>query len=526
MSETKFKILIGILFYLIEIGILFVAYKSIYKKKMVSNRSLFDFFKMFISYFTFMFRYRSGAYEKNTELDDFLQENDELRIEMYTDIFGSIALFGILPYILVTLMHNDILRKLAVLFIVAGIIYFVYEIKERLPILLNRINQCQIFLYKFGRLKKYVVGNTERKRKRIKDLSAFLKVFWNSIKSLGVVRGIIWAFSLMCSIVLSILTFKEVFGKGIGNFLLEQLNPKTCFFFSPRMLMFEVPFITAILLLDWLDRAAEKGEYKEEACTTDNMIIDGEIDVQEGIIIYKKLVPWRDEIIRMCNCVGIREIICAVDDIGEKKIVSITLRNEIPLIIVNEDLFYNVEQSYNQEFFEVVKLMLAHEIVHICYHDSLPKHKEIRALIIFAFNYACLIGGAVVMAFIHNAIFEVIMSFWVIALILEIMIMINEKYWFQVMEFRADRIGMEISGASVEIFKQALQLMDSEEKSTEKSANIFQESYDRYVEVHIHPQKETRVYEVMRKKGWNMTDYVRYLFLIGRNVILRRGWRI
>lgn len=474
-----------------------------------------------------MFRYRSRAYEKNTELDEFLQENDELRMSMYIDIIGSIALFGILPFIMVTLIQNDIMRKLVVLFIVAGIMYFVYEMKERLPILLNRINQCQIFLYKFGRLKKNVVRKTERNRKSLKDFNTFLRNYWSNIKSMGIVRGTIWFFWLMCSMVISIMTLKEIIEKGIGKFLLEQLNMKTCFFFSPRMLKFEVPFIAGLLFFDLLERAEKKRECKnEETCAMDNMLMDGEISVQEGIIIDKELVPWRDEIIRMCSCVGIREIICATADIGEKKIVSIMQRNEIPAIIVNEDLFCNVEKSCDLQFFEVVKLMLAHEIVHICYHDSLPKHKEIRALKIYVFNFACLIGSVAAIAFIHNTVFEVIMSFWAIVLICANMILIEDKYWFQVMEFRADRIGMEISGAAVETFKQALQLTDSEERVTEKSTNIFQESYNRYVEVHIHPQKERRVYEVLRKKGWNMTDYARYLFLIGCNVISRRGWQI
>lgn len=527
MIETKFKILIVVVFYLIEIGILYVLYKAVYKKKMVSNRSLFDFSKIFISYFVFMIYYKIGRYKKNDELDDFLQKNDELRMSMYIDIVGSIALFGILPFIIVTFMHNEIMHKIAVLFIVAGVIYFMYEIKERMPVLLARINQSQIFLYKFEKLKKYVVRKTKGNDTRIKDFSIFLRTYWQNIKSLGIVRGSVWFFLLICSIVISVMTIREIIVKGIGNFLREQMNMKTVFFFSPRMLIFEVPFIIALLLFDLLERRAKKREYeREEECTVSNTITNDNMNSLEGVITDQELEPWRNEIIRMCNYVGIRGIICVADDIGEKKIISIMQRNEIPAIIVNQDLLHDLEKCYDQSFFEAVKLMIAHEIAHICYHDPLPKHKEIRALKIYVFNIACFIGTGAVIFFIHNTVLNVIMSFVAMALLLENMIMIDEKYWMQVMEFRADRIGMEISGTSVETFKLTLQITDSKERGVKISTNLIQRIYDKYAEVHIHPRKERRLYEVIRKKGWHVTDYIRYFFLIGRNVIFRRGWEI
>ena len=94
------------------------------------------------------------------------------------------------------------------------------------------------------------------------------------------------------------------------------------------------------------------------------------------------------------------------------------------------------------------------------------------------------------------------------------------------MEFRADRIGMKYSRASVETFGLALQLTDSNDGQSMEPTNIFQREFDKYVAPHIHPRSESRLYEVMRGKDWSHAEYVRYFSRILRNVSLRKGWRI
>mgnify|MGYP001124705429 CR=1 FL=1 len=518
MNEFNIKILVWILFYLIETGILFICYKYIYKKKVISNKSFTDYLRMLLSYYIFIIRYKFGCYKKSEELSGFLQQNYELRCALFQNIFGNVAGVFVLPFLVIIFIEYSIRIEFIILLIFAGGVNLGIEIKQKMPELFLLINQSQIFLYKIGRWKQCAVQ--ERRllsSKSCGQMNMLVKRFRRGVKSMRQFERIVWLIMLLCSIIISIMTIKEVYLEGIGSFLRKQLDVKNSFFFSSRMLVLNIVFCMSAVFLYLHDHKIIKKFYDK---------IGKRGDIERRIEIDEELGEWKNEIIRMCGEAGISDIVFMTAYLGTKKVVSFDLKGEIPVVAVGKELLCNIRQTWYQEYFETAKLMMAHEIVHIRYRDSYPKHKEWIVLKILAINFTVFIGMVLFATWIDNPIVATIINFIIIALVVENRILCDERYWLQVMEFRADRIGMKYSRASVETFGLALQLTDSNDGQSMEPTNIFQREFDKYVAPHIHPRSESRLYEVMRGKDWSHAEYVRYFSRILRNVILRKGWRI
>lgn len=508
--------------------VLFICYKFIYKKKIISNKSFADYLKMLTSYYIFIIRYKCGCYKKSEELNDFLQQNYELRFILFQNVFGNIVGLCVLPLVLIIFIDYSIRVEFIIILIFAGVVSLEIEIKRKMPGLLRLVNQSQIFLYKIGKWKRYAVqGRRLLSNKKRGQANTLVKCFKKGFKSMDWLEAIIWLIMLLSSIVISIMVIQEIYFKGMGNFLRNQLDVRNSSFLSSRMMVFNGIILVAATFLYLLNHKTIKKTYgKVKKYIDSNTKAGSRVDIDRKIEVDEELDEWRDEIIRMCDEAGISKIIFMTVYLGTKKVVSCSLKGEIPVVAVGKELLCNVRQIGNREYFEIVKLMMAHEVVHICYRDSYPKHKEWIALKIFIANFTVSIGLALIATSIDNSIVTTIIGFIIIALAGENMILCDERYWLQVMEFRADRIGMKYSKASVETFGLALQLTVSDEEQNKESSNILQREFDKYVAPHIHPRPESRLHEIMKGKEWNKAEYFRYFRRIVCNVIFGKGWII
>lgn len=88
----------------------------------------------------------------------------------------------------------------------------------------------------------------------------------------------------------------------------------------------------------------------------------------------------------------------------------------------------------------------------------------------------------------------------------------DERYWKQVYELRADRIGIQISNVSIDIFKELM--------------FYFQTRIE--TEDDFHPLYETRIREIEKYNSikWGIKDQLRYSWNFTWNLRIHKEWRL
>ena len=187
-------------------------------------------------------------------------------------------------------------------------------------------------------------------------------------------------------------------------------------------------------------------------------------------------------------------------------------------------MFDKSQRYVSQIHYGIIKLLFAHELVHIHYNDTKWMRKVYGIVLLY-------IGFSLFL--MHLAVKSQNAVIWgmVVFIILNYLVfhkMCDERYWKQVMEFRADRIGIAVSNTSPAILEEALRCTAEGEINDEKKNNtgILHRIYQNQVEQQVHPGIKRRIYEAKREKPWSFREYFRYLWLINWNVITRKGWKI
>ena len=92
----------------------------------------------------------------------------------------------------------------------------------------------------------------------------------------------------------------------------------------------------------------------------------------------------------------------------------------------------------------------------------------------------------------------------------------------QIMELRADRIGLQVSRTVPDTFRILIPFLES----MEEEGNPLYLYYKKYIDVAVHPSLQTRLKELERKKRWGILEYARYIRIIQFNIITGQGWRL
>lgn len=196
-----------------------------------------------------------------------------------------------------------------------------------------------------------------------------------------------------------------------------------------------------------------------------------------------------------------------------------------PYILISSGKYQEILHQFGEiECMQILKMITAHELVHIAYKD----YNERR--IVWKTVFCYLLLGLIMFTYVLNAwkfmsetmyifIFLVLGAFSVFAGT----VIMNQKYWKQVMELRADRIGMKISQTSAEQFVRLMQFIPPND--TVKNNFIYQ-YYQKYILEDSHPSAQRRISEIRRGKPWSVHEYFRYLLLTGIHVFSLKGWNL
>lgn len=501
-------------FFLTEIAIIWIWYKFVYRKKNISSRSFWDYFRMLIGYYVFMLKYRMHPSAKNSRMDDLFEQYSKLRYSLFKKyVFGVLEII-FLP-IIVAFMNRNIHFSGAPFFIfIAGLGTFLDRLKKSRIELTSLLNESQVFLFKFNQ-KKAARGAFETTKREHKDTEKYEKK-QNIILKTGIVMLIITCGSI--SMLLALKDTMDMFRSAMsGVFRIGDV------FMSP-------PFIAMVLitlllygvlgLLDgeFVDEVKKRRSYRKRLKTSD------EIRVWVNEENIEELKDWLDEVLHMCRMLHIKEIGIGIGDLHTKKVVCFVSEEQMPRIIIGREVFVKAQNYGSKAQFDIIKLLLAHELVHIHYRD--PKWMKKVSGIALIYIVLTLFLAYCACKSLDTVIIEI--SAFLMLNGLVFYMICDERYWKQVLEFRADRIGMAVSNTSPAILEAALYCTAEEQSNDERNSDVgfIHGIYQKRIEQQVHPDVKRRVFEAERGKPWRLREYFRYYRLISWSVITGKGWKI
>lgn len=530
MSNITLNVILYISYIISEVVILLICYQLIYKKKNISNVSLLDFYKMLARYYIFIVKYKLHHTEKDCDFEKYLQENSKIRYQLFFfHVFGSMTLF-VLPMILIFVtnlllpIYHDFMTAFLpepvfyLVVFISGISVFLTQLKEERIGLMEVLKQGQVFLVLFSRKKKSFIcksgikkGRQCRKQSRKKEKKAFRKI--------SAVKVLLIVLMFTCGDITLILMQKD---------LIEITKRRTVHFdglfsFTPLFFLIVAAAIICYVVLCLMDEGTrntviQKINYKRKIRKqTDIIIWTAEGNTEE-------LAGWMDEFLRMCACLEIKEVMVFIDETNQKSIFSMVPDTERPSICIGRRVFDKGRSLYQTDFYDIIKLIVAHELVHIHYKDTKWMRKIYFIALLYIVAAICTILAAGLR--IHVIAGLVVAAPLIVLNSLVFKILWDERYWMQVLELRADRIGIGISNTSAEILEKALACTGEAFDYGQGKREFFYKQYQDHVEQQIHPYKETRIYEAKRMVPWQRKEYARYFWKIFWNKKQGKGWRI
>jgi len=177
---------------------------------------------------------------------------------------------------------------------------------------------------------------------------------------------------------------------------------------------------------------------------------------------------------------------------------------------------------------EMFQVVVAHELAHIYYGDFKDVCRRIRiTCLIVSLVYVLIFTLSYL--FISNVLFLIIVMLLMIINLILGNVMCDKRYWKQIAELKADRLGVSLCDGNKEAFKNfwdKTNLIKKEENTIDnlnKSNKIYQ-YYKRYVENEDHPCIERRLYLINTRKQWEWWEYFEHAIIIRLWRITKKGW--
>lgn len=297
---------------------------------------------------------------------------------------------------------------------------------------------------------------------------------------------------------------------------------------NPSLIILAICIVTSIILFIFSDVMNGRHLLKE---------LKHKYSRKTGFDIDLGLKSWENDIKRMCVELNIPGVKCILVSDNNEIATAYSESFELPQIFVGEIQVDDIMRRHGwEETYEMVLFTIGHELGHIKAGDSNNRSNRIIIFISLA--------SVIAIAFLLNFLFQFfhgftkrllsLLCFAYIAVACLIFFLYkvfdNDKYWGEVNEFRADRIGFQASGVSVNIVKKLAYDMENHVNNAgdkEKSMLIFflRTMYNEKVKEDYHPDWNRRIRELERygNKKWGFGEYIRFSWAFFVN---NRKWRI
>lgn len=273
------------------------------------------------------------------------------------------------------------------------------------------------------------------------------------------------------------------------------------------------------------------GEIKNEEWADDRKLVRNQIYVCQQLIKYKEMI------IDLCEKANVHEVNFTVDDSEKSIIASFEKDGQPPMINIKTELINRLEiiEPSNVRG-KILKFILAHELIHVKYHDSINK------IWIWRFYGLLWFGGfaflwnfyitSIALGIIYNTVSVILFLFWCVF----VSILISQSFWWQVIEFRADRLGLKISGEPVLVFEIYTKYFPDGvfgKKSILKCLHNYMKAIISFIfskttqndEIE-HPSNHRRIEELKRGRDWSFFEYFRYGYQMKKNLLMGKGKKL
>lgn len=503
------SLFIGFSFFLLEIVILLICYELIYRKKNLVNWTVIDFLKALTKYYFSSVKYKLRPSARNHDMDEFMENNSELSSVLweYTVFGGMLLIF--LPGIITLLIKNIQLPFFNVIIYFSGIGVLLDRLKHSRIDLIYLLNESHKFLFRYHKMSAQI------RAKEKEGGTADQGIVENGLKNRVIILVVSWLMICGC-LLLGLISINFIEGETLKNF-----NLKKAISFSP---FFAILLLILYIVYIWNKGAGEK--VKQGISYWKYIKSKSDIEVWIPEENRKELNNWIDETLGMCDLLKVKEVGIGIGDIGMKKVLSSVSYTHMPIIIIGSEVFEKSKRLYPQEHFEIIRMLIAHELVHIHYRDAKWMKKVYAIALIYIGCAAC--APITIAANLNLALGSVTVLLLLFLDMAVFRILRDERYWKQIMEFRADRVGMAISHTTPDLLEKVLACTGEDEKEDKKHerVNIVHKIYQRKIEQPVHPDTERRIYEARRQKPWGIGEYFRYLWMIIKNLFMGKGWRV
>jgi Zn-dependent protease with chaperone function len=299
----------------------------------------------------------------------------------------------------------------------------------------------------------------------------------------------------------------------------------------PTVILFVVLIVLALVLLTISD-VKEGGHPIKE--------FRNKYSKKVGFKIDSVLSPWSNDIRRMCESLNIQGLQCVLVKDNKGLASAYAERFKLPVISVGEIQVNDLIVRYGWNVtYKIMIFVIGHELGHIKMGDTYGKTNRKYMAISLGSVFAFGILLNVLFNYLQGTILN-ILTWLYLAYVIYLMFFLykaweKDKYWGEINEFRADRIGYQVSGVSIDSVKKLASYdMGRQSSNTEKPKDsliigvikfLYRKMNNEKVKEDYHPDWNRRIMELelYGNQKWQFRDYIRLSRSFLKN---NRKWRL
>lgn len=523
-----------IVFLAMETAVLYILYEYIYRYAAGDkssgnagshNGTFVHLLKRTVKYYWWIFQHREKAFHKtNTcpysrQMRRFLTQQSSFRAELAQNVIWLVSGMVVLG-IVVIVMAISLSRVFYSAFIfVIGIAVMLDFTKRYRGYLFEFLQKTELFLTEFSKILKFEVTQNAEEKEPKEDVVVpkrfnvfrFLRSLVILLAAIGVVVVQLGGFTKLYSCVISLAQLAQL-QTVMGETLRTTLGSSVFFLLVCCIIWKEFRQTIILHTKDFLGKITSRWSHKAKHTTKNT----------EGISISPDLSPWAQSITEMCQELHLETMSFQTDGrigINARAVIG---KDSKPTIIVGTELLDCLHRQLGTLAIPAVRFILAHELAHIYFRDQEdPLCKQASWLLVVSFPFA--MGLVMISIRLGN---EFLVMSTALAMVIWGGLVLGKladmRFRGQIMELRADRIGLQVSKTVPDTFRILIPFLES----MEEEGNVLYQYYKKYIDVNLHPSLQTRLKELERRKRWGILEYARYIRIIQFNIITGQGGRL
>lgn len=529
-----------IVFLAMETAVLYILYEYIYRYAAGDkssgnagghNGSFVHLLKRIVKYYWWIFHHREKAFhETNTypysrQMRKFLTQQSTFRAILARNVIlmtsGMVAL-GIVVIVMVIPTSGTLslgrVFCLAVIFVI-GITVILDFAKRYREYLFGFLQKTELFLTEFSKILKFEATQKEEEKVSKEDA-----VVPKRFKIFSLLMALVILLTAISVVVLQWGAFTKLYDAEsglisltqlqtvMGETLLTTVGSSVIFLLVCCIIWKEIRQTVILRIRDFLCKITSRWAHKAKQTAKNTA----------GILICPDLSPWAQSITEMCRELRLETMSFQTDERIGMNARAVIGEDSTPTVIVGTELLDCLHRQLGALDIPAVRFILGHELAHIYFRDQEdPLCKRAAWLLVVSFLFA--IGLAAISIrfdskFLATAT-ALAMAIWGWIVLSKLA---DVRFRGQIMELRADRIGLQVSGTVPDTFRILIPFLET----MDEEGNPLYQYYKKYIDVALHPSLQTRLKELERRKRWGISEYARYIRIIQFNIITGQGWRL